>query len=250
MKPLWTLLLVALAAPLALGACSDDDDDADGGADGDTDTDTDADADTDTDTDADTDTGTGGSDDPCQVERVAQAGMTLEGTCQPADAECGGGVLESDPQADCSGDDVCCINDDQCDAVGEAAMGMLSCAEEECLGGAGFQLGCPDGGWCCTPVDAQGGEMAEGEDCGITFATMINLSGTCTATSETCPGGTISGLEQANCVDGLQCCIGETECETQGGGMLTCTADAETECSGLVGIHAGCENGGWCCSPF
>jgi hypothetical protein len=74
---------------------------------------------------------------------------------------------------------------------------------------------------------------------------MIPLSGTCAELEDDCPGGTISGLEQANCAAGLQCCIGDTECDDQGMGFLSCSAD---ECTGLIGIHAGCADGGWCCS--
>ncbi|HUT77337.1 MAG TPA: hypothetical protein VM285_06610, partial [Polyangia bacterium] len=210
----------------------------------DTDTDADTDSDTDTDTDTDSDSDTSGA---CQVELVAQAGMFLEGVCQTPEDECGGGTLESNPQADCDEGQVCCISDDQCDAIGQAAMGILGCEESECLGEAGFQLGCPAGGWCCAPVESLAGEVPLDGTCGISFANMISLTGICAELEDDCPGGTISGLEQANCVEDLQCCIAPTECEAQGMGFLSCSA---TECDGLVGIHAGCADGGWCCSPL
>jgi len=77
--------------------------------------------------------------------------FSLEGTCQNESDPCPGGTAEglgSDPAGSCTGGgDICCIADDQCEALG---MGYLSCSEEET--GTCFQLGCPDYGYCCASM--------------------------------------------------------------------------------------------------
>jgi len=240
------ILFLALLIPIAaLASCGDTEaDTGDAGTDADTDSDADSDSDGDSDSDSDSDA------DQCAVPLIEDPmPVYLEGVCQAPADDCSGGVMESNAQGNCSAGQVCCINDDQCDALGASAMGMLGCEESECLGGAGFQLGCPDGGWCCTPVEPLSpGDVPLGEECGVSLG-MFALTGTCAETSETCPGGTIEGLEQANCVDGLQCCIAPDGCVNAGDqiypGILFCSA---TECTGLIGAQAGCPNGNWCCS--
>ncbi|MFO8074340.1 MAG: hypothetical protein R6V85_20955 [Polyangia bacterium] len=246
----WKIMMaLLLAAGLGTAACGDDDTgDADAGtdadADSDADADTDADSDADADTDADTDTGASTS---CSVD-FGGMGTPLFGACQPADDPCEGGVVEGNEQGDCEEEgQVCCIGTDQCDSLGS---GMLSCQESVCPGEMGVQLGCPDSGWCCVPVDIPQDEAQEGEQCTVTVAEMVPIHGTCTPDTEACPAGMISSLEQANCAEGLNCCIDENACAEAGasmGDMLTCE---ESECSGMFGFHAGCPDSGWCCAPF
>lgn len=247
------LILVALIAALALTACGDDDDSGpdasmDAGADGDTDTDTDADGDSDSDSDDGNDVG-----DPC--ESSMGGFIAAPGTCAASADDCTAGIVEADMQGNCNEGLFCCVNSDACMSI---TMAMGVCQADSCGGlGIGYQMGCPDAGNCCVdmpPLDAGPDASYEDDECELSFDfmgyTTITIEGVCELESATCPAGTISGYEQANCADGLQCCVGDDQCETLGGGGAFGCEAAEEDCTGMASFHAGCPDNGWCCSTM
>ena len=87
-----------------------------------------------------------------------------------------------------------------------------------------------------------GDPVEEGEPCEIMLWSYVIMAGDCQPTGEECPGGTFPLSPQGNCVDGLDCCILDNQCETQAFGIASCQPDPCT-----LGYAVGCPDHGWCC---
>ena len=174
---LWFVGILVFAAVWGFASCGDDDDktpssgdaDTDADTDGDTDADTDGDTDADTDTDTDQDAGL----EPKKEGEFCRVWLNLlSGTCrkpEDVDAMCPGGVYKFKPDAEpghgtCQMDLVCCVGTDQCEKTEAGLKALLeeyyknrdagvpefdlACQSEGCPG-VGYNVGCPDKGWCC-----------------------------------------------------------------------------------------------------
>ena len=98
------------------------------------------------------DAGTAGDGEDCSVTVEAGGGaysFAIAGTCAAEESTCAGGYMEGFEAGDCIDGFWCCIGTDQCEAIGGGDI--MTCQADPCSTFFGFQNGCPDNGYCCSP---------------------------------------------------------------------------------------------------